>query len=78
MDSAGGNGGSGTDSAGVPSSFIHQRSTRGVQRAMPYSSLAGSARSGSKSLSTFSMAAISAGVTSRWSQSCAVSTISSR
>lgn len=65
-------------SAGVPSAFIQYRSTLGVQRAMPYSSLAGSDRSGSKLLSAFSMAAIRAGVTSSCAQSCADSTISTR
>lgn len=78
MDSAGEKGGSGIVLAVTPSDRIHQRSTRGVQRAMPYSSLAGSERSRSKSLSTFSMAAMSAGVTSSCTQSCAESTISGR
>lgn len=77
MDTEGDRGGVGVAEAGTPSGRIHQRSTPGVQRAMPYSppSTDGSARFGSKSLSTFSIAAMSAGETSRWRQSWAESTM---
>ncbi|MFF4788449.1 hypothetical protein ACFY2M_01395 [Streptomyces sp. NPDC001276] len=77
-DTVGEKGGRGTEGVGCPSDRIHQRSTSGVQRAMPYSSSAGSDRPGSKSLSAFSMAAISAGVTSGRAQPRAESTISRR
>ncbi|MGA5135973.1 hypothetical protein [Streptomyces azureus] len=52
-----------------------------VQRAMPYSPsspASRSERSGSKSLSTFSVAVMSAGVSSGWTQSWAESTMGRR
>src|SRR3954466_3866340 len=78
MDADGDSGGVGVAAAGTPSERIHQRSTLGVQRAMPYSPLDGSERSGSKLLSTFSIAAMRTGETSRWRHSWAESTISRR